>query len=142
MRTCTLFVVISVALAADRPPRSYTKLPEIAAGHRVLWHDPGAVERLDLRYGYGGAALAPRPPFRFVKEDTTGTNPKVLLRDANGREWAAKFGEEARPDTFCTRLAWAMGYFVETNRFVRQGTMVGAHHLKRARRELDAGQWQ
>jgi hypothetical protein len=73
-----------------------------------------------------------------VKEDTSGTNPKVLVRDKNGRTWSVKFGEEARPDTFSSRLAWALGYFTEPNYFVESGTFTGVHDLKRARNEIDA----
>jgi hypothetical protein len=72
-----------------------------------------------------------------VKEDTTGTNPKVLVRDADGRVWDVKFGKEARPDTFVTHLAMALGYFGETNFFVPGGTLIGVHDLKRARSEID-----
>ena len=54
----------------------FVRIPAIHRGNAVLWHDPGAVERLDLRYGAGGRALQPRPPFRFVKEDTSGSTPE------------------------------------------------------------------
>jgi hypothetical protein len=109
----------------------------MAGGHQILWHEPGPVEQLDLRYGPEGASGAPQPPFQFVKEDTTGSSPKVLVRDANERQWDVKFGVEARSDTFCTRLAWAAGYFVESNYFVGSGTVLGLHDLKRAKSEFD-----
>jgi hypothetical protein len=104
----------------------------------VLWHDPGAVETLDFTYGIGGKEMAPRSPFTFLEEDTTGSNPKVSVKDANGRKWAIKFGEEAAPDTFCTRLAWALGYYVEPDYFLAEGTIERARGLTRARKVVDA----
>src|SRR5262249_18042048 len=134
---CAVPILTLIATGTDRPPQSYKDSPEILRGSHILWHDPGAVERLDLRYGAEGASGRPLPPFVFVKEDTSGTNPNVLVRDASGRQWDVKVGEEARPDTFCSRLVWAMGYFVESNYFVPGGSVEGVHDLKRARTEID-----
>jgi hypothetical protein len=112
--------------------------PLVRLGEYVLWHDPGAVETLDFRYGIGGPETAPKPPFTFVEEDETGSTPKVRVRDAEGRQWVIKFGEEASPDTFCTRLAWALGYYVEPTYFVAEGTIQGAAGLRRAKRDIDS----
>jgi hypothetical protein len=138
VRAITLFLLASLATGADRSPRSYKDSPEIAGSHPILWHDPGPVQSIDLRYGPGGPSEAPRPPFQFVKEDTSGTNPKILVRDAAGRTWNVKFGTEASSDTFSTRLAMAVGYFVEPNYFVESGTIEGVHDLKRAAATIDA----
>ncbi len=105
----------------------------------MIWHDPGEVAQLDFRYGVGGEEMAPKTPFTFVKEDMSGTSPKVSVEDANGRKWSIKFGEEASPDTFSTRLAWAVGYWVEPNYFVAGGTISGVHDLTRARGSVDDG---
>jgi hypothetical protein len=137
VRLAILFLLVSAATGADNPRRSYEKSPEISAGRSLLWHDPGPVEQLDLRYGAGGPSEAPQPPFQFVKEDTSGTNPKVLVRDAGGRQWDVKFGQEGRPDVFSSRLAMALGYFVEPNYFVQSGTIEGVHDLQRANPYLD-----
>ena len=100
----------------------------------VLWRDPGRVERLDFRWGPGGRALAPAPPFRFIEEDKDGSNPKVKVRDAKGRRWSIKWddGGEANAEVFATRIAWAAGYFVEPSYFVPRGRIVGARNLDRA----------
>lgn len=140
MRSFTVLLLASALVAApfaDDLPRAYTDVPEIAHGQTVIWHDPGAVEQLDFRYGIGGVDHAPAPPFSFIKEDTSGTSPKVHVKDANGREWAIKFGQEAKPDTFATRLVWAAGYWVEPNYFIANGKISGAHHLTRARDYVD-----
>ncbi len=136
MLTVVLVVVLS-ATADDPAPRLYSGIPSIARGQSVIWHDPGSVEQLDFRYGIGGAELEPKPPFSFVKEDMSGSNPKISVRDANGRTWVIKFGAEASPDTFATRIVWAVGYWVEPNYFVMDGVISGVHHLTRARREVD-----
>src|SRR5579872_2988341 len=110
---------------ADRLPKAFSDPPVVRQGQYVLWHDPGAVEALDFRYGIGGAEMQPQPPFTFENEDHTGTTPKVKVRDAAGRKWVIKFGPEASPDTFCTRLAWAVGYYVEPEYFVGDGVIEG-----------------
>jgi hypothetical protein len=103
----------------------------------AIWRDPGEVEKLDLATGPGGSEHAPKPPFKFVEEDRSGTNPKVRVVDANGARWTVKFGREVRADVFASRLAWAAGYFVEPSYFVPEGRIEGAGKLDRARRFVD-----
>jgi hypothetical protein len=136
--TFLLLAFCCAALAEDQLPDAYWQSSLVREGEYVLWHDPGAVETLDFRYGIGGAELAPKPPFRFVDEDATGTTPKIKVKDANGHSWVVKFGEEASPDTFCTRLAWAVGYYVEPTYYVEDGVIEGAQRLTRARKNVDA----
>lgn len=135
MRALTLFVIGAAAAAlmgADNSPRPYTDIPAIANGKTVIWHDPGDVSKLDLRYGIGGEEHAPVSPFRFVKEDASGSTPKVVVTDAHGRTYDVKFGDEAKPDTFAARLAWACGYWSEQNYMVNEGVIHGAGNLSRA----------
>lgn len=136
--TALLFAFCLPALAADSLPSAYWQLPVVREGEYVLWHDPGRIEDLDFRYGIGGEELAPKAPFKFAEEDFSGSTPKVKVKDANGRSWVIKFGQEASPDTFCTRLAWALGYYVEPTYYVDEGAIEGVHHLQRARKEIDA----
>ena len=77
--------------------------------------------------------MAPRPPFRFVKEKTTGTNPKVEVRDAAGRTWTVKFGAEVHADTFSARLLNAVGYAALPTYYVASGSIADVHDLKRAK---------
>jgi hypothetical protein len=98
----------------------------------VIWRDPGPAESLDLAAGPGGRDGAPAPPFHFVEEHGGGTFPCVSVRDARGRVWRAKWGEEVHTETFATRFAWAAGYFVEVNYFVPSGHVEGASALQRA----------
>ena len=94
---------------------------------QVLWRDPGSVERLDLAGGSGGRTGAPVAPFYFVRNDSSGTSPKVTVRDKTGRDWSVKWGEEVKAETFASRLAWAAGYFVEPVYYVRSGRIFGIH---------------
>jgi hypothetical protein len=98
-----------------------------------LWRDPGEVERLDFRGGPGGREREPRPPFRFVEEHDTGSNPCMTVRDARGLRWRVKWGDEVKSETFSTRLAWAAGYHVEAAYYVASGHIEGAENLGRAR---------
>ena len=107
-----------------------------AARHRI-WKDPGAVEKLRLDVGPGGRHQMPTPPYRFLEEHATGTQPCVSVRDANGRRWRVKWGQEVRCETFAVRIAWACGYFAEVTHFVASGTIEGAGELARAAGSLE-----
>jgi hypothetical protein len=87
--------------------------------------------------GPGGAGGAPAPPFRFLEEHATGSQPCVSVHDARGRRWRVKWGNEVRSENFAVRLAWACGYFVETTYFVHEGVIEGATELQRARACID-----
>src|SRR5687768_10553010 len=81
--TCAGMVFVLVAAAAGRSAEPT---------ETVLWFDPGRVETLDFTGGLGGRARAPRPPFTFIEEDTSGTAAKIIVRDARGMRWTAKWG--------------------------------------------------
>ncbi len=102
------------------------------SAHAAIWRDPGVVERLDLAAGPGGADGAPQLPFTFLEEHFSGSRPCVSLRDARGRRWRVKWGDEVQVETLATRLAWAAGYFVETTYYVPQGRVEGVTELQRA----------
>jgi len=102
----------------------------------VIWRDPGAVETLDFVWGIGGRENAPKPPFTFIEENFKGTNPKVDVKDANGVKWKVKFGQEVNAEVFATRMAWAAGYFVDTDYYVGGGKILGASGLARAKKYI------
>ncbi len=107
------------------------------SGKPVLWRDPGTVEQLDLVGGAAGRQGVPKPPFTFIEESLSGTNPKVKIKDAKGVQWTMKFGSEVNAETFASRLVWAVGYFVEPAYFVPQGKVEGlaGTSFKRVKRE-------
>ena len=131
-----VLLLVGVAFAASGQHQKVAKLEKLPSGEDILWSDPGDVASLDFIYGPGGRDGEPQPPFSLVKEDLGGTNPKVVVKDANDRTWSVKFGVEARPEVFCNRLIWACGYVVETEYYVAHGQITGARGLKRARSEI------
>ena len=108
----------------------------MTASQPVLWTDPGAIASRDLIWGNGSQERAPKAPFTFIKEDTDGTQPKVQVRDANGREWTAKFGEEVHSSVAASRLVWALGYVADEIYYVERGTITGTGALKTAAKYL------
>jgi hypothetical protein len=107
------------------------------AAPQVLWHDPGDVERLDLFGGPGGRRGAPTPPYQFVRGDSLGSSPKMIVRDAAGRVWSAKWGPEAKAETFAARLAWVAGYYVEPVYYVTKGHIRDVKDRRRIGKYLD-----
>jgi hypothetical protein len=103
-----------------------------ATRHR-LWRDPGRLTEDDLRFGPGGRDGAPVPPYAFVQEELTGSQPCVSVRDGRDRLWRVKWGHEVRPESFAVRFAHACGYFAEVTHYVSEGTIEGVAQLTRAR---------
>jgi hypothetical protein len=106
---------------------------KLRAHRKTIWRDPGIVERLDFRSGPGGRDKAPAPPFHFLEEHSSGSNPCLSVSDAKGRIWRVKWGDEVRSETFAVRVVWAAGYHAETTYFVSEGRIEGAGSLARAR---------
>src|SRR5262249_41819277 len=106
--------------------------PPLPPGKPVLWMPPGDVSSLDFQYGVGGKERQPQPPFRFMSEDRSGTRPKVNVIDSRGASWNVKWGHEARPSTFCMRLAWAGGFVAVPEYFPSRGRIDGVRGLGRA----------
>ena len=110
--------------------------PLWATRHRI-WREPSPADATDLRFGPGGEAWAPAPPFTFVEEHLAGSQPCVAVRDARHRLWRVKWGHEAKPESFAVRLAAACGYFAEVTHYIGTGIIEGAEGLSRARGCLD-----
>lgn len=106
----------------------------LRSSRAAIWRDPGDVSKRDLAAGPG---QPPQPPFHFMEEHDSGSQPCVSIRDASGREWRVKWGSEVRTETFGTRLAWALGYFAEQTHFIPEGEIHGARELRRAKACLD-----
>ena len=93
----------------------------LAASKHVLWRDPGESSSSICRTVQVVRDGAPAPPFTFVEEHSTGSQPCVSVRDARGRRWRVKWGHEVRSENFAVRLVWACGYFAETTLLRRVG---------------------
>ena len=105
---------------------AYAQLP---AGS--LWSDPGDVPHLDFAGSVGAPVAKPKPPLAFVREDMSGTQPKLFVKDASGAMWNVKFGYEVRPESFCWRVVRACGYFGEPSFFVPSGQFQGFQPTRR-----------
>ena len=105
-----------------------------AKGTPVLWRDPGNMRKRDLYYGPGSEALAPKPPFRFIKEVKEGGMPKFDVEDARGVKWRVKLGEEAQAETAASRLVWAAGYNAEESYYFNRANIDGIKKLSRGQK--------
>lgn len=129
--------VCSVAMVtggvAARDTRSANREPA-----PLLWRDPGNVADRDLFWGSGSPERAPQPPFRFIKEDTGGTKPKVHVVDGRGMTWNVKLdhdsstGREVPAEIAAARIMWALGYLVDEAYLVTDGVIEHVGPLKRA----------
>jgi hypothetical protein len=85
----------------------------------VLWKEPTDIASRDLFLGPGGDTMKPDvSQLTLIKDDQTGYSVKYRVKDAAGKEWVAKVGNEARPETTAVRLLWAVGYVTEVNYLV------------------------
>ena len=105
----------------------------LATRHRI-WHHPEATPTDAMRFGPGGKESIPTPPFEFVEELSSGSQPCVAVRDARSRLWRVKWGHEAKPESFAVRVAWACGYFAEVTHYIPEGEIQGVTSLTRARK--------
>jgi hypothetical protein len=103
----------------------------------VLWRDPGNIRNRDLYYGPGSRALAPAPPFRFLKEDKKGGMPKFDVEDARGVKWRVKLGPEAQAETVSSRLVWAVGYNAEESYYFDRARIDGLKRLSRGQQYVN-----
>ena len=128
-----LIRLVWLALGAWRIRRAGPR--RLSASHHSIWRDPGEIATLDLTAGPGGADGAPLPPFTFLEEHGTGSQPCVSVTDARNRRWRVKWGQEVRSENFAVRLVWACGYFAEITYYVESGSISGVNlqSLQRAR---------
>lgn len=108
--------------------------PPLRSSREVIWRHPGPITAADVEAGPG---RPPAPPFHFIEEHATGSQPCISVKDAAGSTWRAKWGQEVHTEVFGTRLAWALGYFAEPSYFVASGEIRGAKDLTRAKACLD-----
>ena len=131
MPRAAAFALIVAAVTAAAP-RSDT-LPR-----GWLWREPGYVAALDFAGTVGAPVSLPKPPFTFLREDPSGTQPKLFARDAAGAIWNVKFGNEAHPESFAWRVVLACGYFAEPSFFVASGKFEDYRPIRRATPSLAA----
>jgi len=102
-----------------------------AGAEQILWQDPGPVAAWDFGGTVSAGVPSPQPPYTFLQEDLSGTQPKIFVRDRAGITWNVKFGSEAKVESFCWRVVRACGYFAEANFLVPEGELRGLQPLQR-----------
>jgi hypothetical protein len=105
-------------------------------GAPKLWTAPNNISSRDLFLGPGGEAM--KPDLRqvtYLGKHKGGTSTKYRVRDASGREWIAKLGEEAQAETAAVRLVWAAGYPTEINYLIPRLNIVGKGVFRNVRLE-------
>lgn len=106
------------------------------AGTPVFWRAPDDIESRNLLLGAGGEEMKPDlSRLVFVEEKKGGYSTKYRVRDAAGREWIAKIGKEAQPDTSANRLLWAVGYETEIAYLVPRVKIEGKGEFESVRLE-------
>ncbi len=142
-----LLVAVSAAFAQDKERSKKNIGP---AGKTVLWEAVNIPER-DLFLGPGGAEMKPDiSSVTFIKEEKQGHNKKYRIKDAAGREWVAKWGSEAQPETAAVRILYGLGYKTEINYLVPSLTIPGKGTFENVRLEarpanvdrLDEWKWK
>jgi hypothetical protein len=88
-------------------------------GTPVLWQEPSDISTRSLLLGPGGEEMKPDLS-QIIWEGTEegGYSVKWRVRDASGRKWVVKVGNEAQPETAASRLVWAAGYSTEVTYLV------------------------
>jgi ribosomal protein L12E/L44/L45/RPP1/RPP2 len=117
----------SPAVGQNEASQSQTKKEEkkenkkesVPQGTPVLWQEPADISSRNLLLGPGGEEMKPDLKQVIWEETLTeGYSVKWRVRDASGRKWVVKVGNEAQPETVATRLVWAAGYPTEVNYLV------------------------
>jgi len=138
--TCLVIVSCFSTINTSSAKPKDKKLPN---GTPVLWRQPSDIATRDLYLGPGGESM--RPDLRritFVKEEKGGYSKKYRVRDASGREWVAKIGEEAQSETSAVRLLWGLGYLTEVNYLVPRVTIPGKGTFNNVRFEARPKGWK
>lgn len=136
----TAGVSLAICLFAfDSSAQTPVATTGVADPPQHLWTDPGSIASRDLFWGMGNEQRAPKGPFTFVEEKTSGTQPKIVVTDASATTWDVKFGSEVHAEVAASRLVHALGYFAEETYFVPSGKIDGVRDLRRAGEHLGPG---
>lgn len=133
----SLSIVAAVSFQAFSTSKIKKRKRQHASKSAVLWHPPGNIRNRDLYYGPGSKALAPAPPFRFLKEVKEGGMPKFDVEDARGVKWRVKLGPEAQAETAASRLVWAVGYNAEEAYYLDRARIGGLRKLSRGQKYIE-----
>jgi len=143
LRTLVLLVVVSSLLSVNVGVANTKDKTPLPRGTPVLWRMPNDITSRNLFIGPGGTSMSPDVSrITFLKEETGGYSRKFKVRDASGREWVAKIGKEAQPETAAVRLLWGIGYLTEVNYLVPRVTIPGKGTFDNVRFEARPDSWK
>jgi hypothetical protein len=131
-----IVVALLFSFAFSRVEAKTKKAKQVPRGVPVLWKTPSENSSRDLYLGPGGERMKPDlRRVKFIKEETGGHSKKFRVRDAAGRVWIAKLGNESQSETAAVRLLWAVGYESEVNYLVPRLTIPGKGTFENVRLE-------
>ncbi|MFL6332393.1 MAG: hypothetical protein ACJ754_03530 [Pyrinomonadaceae bacterium] len=101
----------------EKQEKQAEKKEAMAQGTPVFWQEPTDISSRNLLLGPGGEEMKPDLKQIIWEESVPegGYSVKWRVRDASGKHWVVKLGNEAQPETVATRLVWAAGYPTEVN---------------------------
>ena len=109
-----LVVVILIYFAPALKAQHKAGRKALPGGTPVLWREPTDITSRDLYLGPGGESMKPDlTKVTFVENVTRGYSKRFRVRDGSGRQWIAKMGKEAQPETAAIRIVSAAGYFTD-----------------------------
>src|SRR5215211_3059916 len=90
---------------AEKEEKKEEKKAAMQQGTPVLWQEPSDISARNLLLGPGGEEMKPDLK-QVIWEETMpeGYSVKWRVRDASGKKWVVKVGNEAQPETVATRL--------------------------------------
>jgi len=110
-----IFALANFSAGQDKAKKEKV-IPE---GTPVMWREPVDIATRDLYLGAGGEEMKPDlSSVTLIKEEKGGYSTKYRVRDGSGREWVAKIGKEAQPETVAVRLMWGVGFFADIDYLV------------------------
>jgi hypothetical protein len=120
-----IFILLTVlSIAAVGQDKSKAKTADLV-GKPVIW-EAVPISEADLLAGPGGDAMKPDiSTVTFIEEQTGGYSKKYKIKDAAGKTYIAKIGDEAQSETAAVRLVSALGYKTDINYLVPTLTIPG-----------------
>jgi len=104
------------------------------SGTPILWEKTD-VASYDTAAGPLGDVQPDLSKVTFIEEEKGGFSKKYKIKDAAGRTWVAKVGDEAQSETAAVRLVSAIGFRTDTNVLVPKLTIPGVGDLTNVRLE-------
>src|SRR6187551_1847528 len=101
-RAAEAIVSVVADLAVAQAQKNDNK--PIKGGKPIIGEQVDVASR-DLFWGPGGEAMKPDlSSVKFIEEEKGGYSTKYKIKDAAGRTWVAKTGNEAQSETAAVRL--------------------------------------